>query len=123
MEVLDKTEQKLAIIEDFNGRLGHFHEAVSDMENWITEARSRIDDIIKPSTESHFSPEDRSVLIPNEPASTTASNSSVCLNRVTKTMEIQEDLFKRSDFLKKQEAEKKDLFPAEANEMPPEAER
>ena len=45
----------------------------SQVESWIDDARHRIDDIIKPSTETHFSPEDR----------------------VTKTMEIQEDLLKR----------------------------
>lgn len=59
MEVLEKTEQKLGIIEDFNKRLSVFNSAVTDMENWLRDARNKIDDIIKPSTETHFSPEDR----------------------------------------------------------------
>ena len=66
-----------------------FNGAVTEMETWLDDARGSIDDIIRPSHVSNFSPEDR----------------------VTKTMEIQEDLKKKSEFLRKQEAEREQIFP------------
>lgn len=49
MEVLKNTHEKLNMIEDFNKRLGVFNVAVTEMETWLSDARGRIDDIIKPS--------------------------------------------------------------------------
>lgn len=89
MEVLVKTQNKLEMIDDFNRRLFEFDECVTDMENWLTETRGKMDDIIKPSHDSSFSPEDR----------------------VTKAMELQEDILEKSEFLKKQEEEKENIFP------------
>lgn len=63
MEVLNKTEQKLTIIEDFNNRLIVFDKEVSEMEAWLIEARKKIDEILDQSTENHFSPEDRFVTL------------------------------------------------------------
>ena len=53
----------------------------------MIQGRKRIDAIIEPKAD--LSPEDR----------------------VTKSMEVQEDLRKKSDFTGKQEAEKGDIFP------------
>ncbi|TRY72301.1 hypothetical protein TCAL_11269 [Tigriopus californicus] len=89
MEVLGKTQNKLNMIDDFNRRLFEFDACVTDMENWLTETRGKMDDIIKPSYDSSFSPEDR----------------------VTKAMELQEDILEKSEFLKKQENEKENIFP------------
>ena len=39
MEVLGKTDERLGMIENFNTRLGVFNDAVTEMENWIGDAR------------------------------------------------------------------------------------
>merc|ERR1719391_1866365 len=87
MEILKKTDDKLQFIDDFNKRLNIFDQGVKDMENWLGEGRKRLDLIKSPPEE--MSPEDR----------------------VTKSMELQEDLNKKSEFTKKLEQEKDDIFP------------
>ena len=44
MEVLGKTDERLGMIENFNTRLGVFNDAVTEMENWIGDARYGIKD-------------------------------------------------------------------------------
>jgi hypothetical protein len=80
MAVLNTTDEKLAKIENFNDRLSVFDGAVSETEVWLRDTRGRIDEIIKPSQSGSFSPEDR----------------------VTRAMEVQEDILKKSEFLAKQ---------------------
>ena len=87
MAILKKTDERLEFIDDFNKRLNIFDQGVADMENWLLDGRKRLDLIKTPPEE--MSPEDR----------------------VTKSMEVQEDLLKKSDFTKKQETEKEDIFP------------
>jgi len=87
MEILNKTDQRLEFIDDFNKRLNIFDQGVKDMESWLGEGRKRLDCIKSPPEE--MSPEDR----------------------VTKSMELQEDLNKKSEFTKKLEQEKEDIFP------------
>merc|ERR1711872_1088042 len=79
MDILTKTDERLVFIDDFNKRLNIFDVGVKEMENWLGEGRKRLDMIKK-------SPEDR----------------------VTKSMELQEDLNKKSEFTKKLEIEKED---------------
>ena len=57
MAVLSKTDEKLANINDFNKQLAIFNKSLSELENWLSEARKRIDGIISP--EAALSPEDR----------------------------------------------------------------
>jgi len=87
MEILKKTDERLEFIDDFNKRLNVFDQGVKDMESWLGEGRKRLDLIKSPPEE--MSPEDR----------------------VTKSMELQEDLNKKSEFTKKLEQEKDDIFP------------
>merc|ERR1719397_590080 len=87
MEILKKTDDRLEFIDDFNKRLNIFDQGVKDMENWLGEGRKRLDLIKSPPEE--MSPEDR----------------------VTKSMELQEDISKKSEFTKKLEQEKEDIFP------------
>merc|ERR1711994_263801 len=87
MEILTKTDERLVFIDDFNKRLNIFDVGVKDMENWLGEGRKRLDLIKTPPEE--MSPEDR----------------------VTKSMELQEDISKKSEFTKKLEQEKEDIFP------------
>merc|ERR1719170_98106 len=87
MEILQKTDVKLAFIDDFNKRLNIFDQGSSDMENWLLDGRKRLDLIKNPPEE--MSPEDR----------------------VTKSMELQEDISRKSEFTKKLEQEKDDIFP------------
>merc|ERR1711994_816280 len=87
MEILKKTDERLEFILDFNKRLAIFDKNVSDLEDWLGEGRKRLDGIKNPT--ELLSPEDR----------------------VTKTMEVQEDINKKSEFCGKQETEKGEIFP------------
>jgi hypothetical protein len=101
MDVLSRMDGKLSMISDFNQRLNVFDSAVSEIESWLLDARHRIDDIIKPSSSKTFSPEDR----------------------VTRAMEMQEDLLRKSEFLKKQETERQEIFPGGEEKVPSDAKR
>jgi len=87
MEVLGKTDVRLEFILDFNKRLAIFDKNVAELEDWLDEGRKRLDGIKNPT--ELLSPEDR----------------------VTKTMEVQEDITKKSEFCTKQETEKGEIFP------------
>merc|ERR1712106_133415 len=69
------------------------------MENWLVEGRKRLDLIKCPPEE--MSPEDR----------------------VTKSMELQEDLNKKSEFTKKLEQEKEDIFPSAGEKVSSDAKK
>ena len=99
MKVLDDTSEKLAFIDDFNKRLAVFNTSVTELEGWLAEGRKRIDAIVAPTAD--LSPEDR----------------------VTKTMEVQEDLRKKSEYTKKQEGEREDIFPKADEKVPSDAKR
>ena len=99
ISVLSKTDEKLDFIDDFNKRLAIFNASVNELEGWLTEARKRVDNIISP--DSSFSPEDR----------------------VTKTMEFQEDLRKKIEFLAAQENTKEDIFPKPDEKIPSDAKK
>ena len=99
ISVLCKTDEKLDFIDDFNKRLAIFNASVNELEGWLTEARKRVDNIISP--DSSFSPEDR----------------------VTKTMEFQEDLRKKIEFLAAQENTKEDIFPKPDEKIPSDAKK
>merc|ERR1719336_1802461 len=87
MAILGKTDERLEFILDFNKRLAIFDKNVSDLEDWLGEGRKRLDGIKNPT--ELLSPEDR----------------------VTKTMEVQKDINKKSEFCGKQETEKGEIFP------------
>jgi len=87
MDRLTKTDERLAFILDFNQRLAVFDKNVIELEDWLGEGRKRLDGIRNPT--ELLSPEDR----------------------VTKTMEVQEDINKKSEFCGKQETEKAEIFP------------
>ena len=99
MKVLDNSSEKLAFIDDFNKRLAVFNTSVTELEGWLVEGRKRIDVIISPTAD--LSPEDR----------------------VTKTMEVLEDLRKKSEFCKKQEIEREDMFPKADEKVPSDAKK
>merc|ERR1719397_1271398 len=99
MEILKKTDERLEFIDDFNKRLNIFDQGVKDMENWLGEGRKRLDLIKSPPEE--MSPEDR----------------------VTKSMELQEDISKKSEFTKKLEQEKEDIFPKAGEKVPSDAKK
>ena len=87
IEILNKTDERLAFIDSFNKRLSQFDKDTKEMEEWLDEGRKRLDFIKIPPAE--MGPEDR----------------------VTKSMEFQEDLDKKSEFTKKIEQEKDEIFP------------
>merc|ERR1711902_248619 len=87
MAILGKTDERLEFILDFNKRLAIFDKNVSDLEDWLGEGRKRLDGIKNPTE----------LLSPGD--------------RVTKTMEVQEDINKKSESCGKQETEKGEIFP------------
>merc|ERR1712123_369552 len=99
MEILKKTEGRLEFIDDFNKRLTVFDKNVTDLEDWLGEGRKRLDGIKNPV--EMLSPEDR----------------------VTKTMEVQEDITKKSEFCGKQEAEKVEIFPKQGEKVSADAKK
>ena len=99
MEILVKMDERLVFIDDFNKRLNIFDVGIKEMENWLGEGRKRLDMIKTPPEE--MSPEDR----------------------VTKSMELQEDLSKKSEFTKKLETEKEDIFPKQGEKVSSDAKK
>jgi len=92
-EILKKTDDRLIFIDDFNKRLAVFNQGVTELENWLDEGKKRLDTIKNPV--DTCSPEDR----------------------VTKSMEVQEDIQKKSDFCSKLEAEKAEIFPKQGEKI------
>merc|ERR1711973_745136 len=93
------TDERLEFILDFNKRLAIFDKNVSDLEDWLGEGRKRLDGIRNPT--ELLSPEDR----------------------VTKTMEVQEDINKKPEFCGKQEAEKAEIFPKQGEKVSSDAKK
>jgi hypothetical protein len=99
MDILKTTDERLEFIDDFNKRLNIFDQGLKDMDNWLVEGRKRLELIKNPPEE--MSPEDR----------------------VTKSMELQEDLNKKSEFTKKLEQEKEDIFPGAGEKVSSDAKK
>merc|ERR1712088_437032 len=99
MDILQKTDERLDFILDFNKRLAIFNTCVTELEDWLGEGRKRLDGIRNPV--ELLSPEDR----------------------VTKTMEVQEDITKKSEFCSKQEAEKDEIFPKQGEKVSSDAKK
>lgn len=99
MDILKKTDERLDFILDFNKRLSVFHTCVTELEDWLGEGRKRLDGIRNPV--ELLSPEDR----------------------VTKTMEVQEDITKKSEFCGKQETEKNEIFPKQGEKVSSDAKK
>merc|ERR1719499_2862990 len=99
MDILSKTDERLNFILDFNKRLAIFDTCVTELEDWLGEGRKRLDGIKNPV--ELLSPEDR----------------------VTKTMEGQEDINKKSEFCGKQEAEKEEIFPKQGEKVSSDAKK
>merc|ERR1719470_765943 len=99
MDILKKTDERLEFILDFNKRLAVFHTCVTELEDWLGEGRKRLDGIRNPV--ELLSPEDR----------------------VTKTMEVQEDITKKSEFCGKQETEKNEIFPRQGEKVSSDAKK
>merc|ERR1719499_2926526 len=99
MDILSKTDERLNFILDFNKRLAIFDTCVTELEDWLGEGRKRLDGIKNPV--ELLSPEDR----------------------VTKTMEGQEDINKKSEFCGKQETEKNEIFPKQGEKVSSDAKK
>merc|ERR1739838_425495 len=99
MDILSKTDERLEFILDFNKRLAIFDKNVTELEDWLGEGRKRLDGIKNPT--ELLSPEDR----------------------VTKTMEVQEDINKKSEFCGKQETEKGEIFPKQGEKVSSDAKK
>merc|ERR1719270_663634 len=99
MDILSKTDERLDFILDFNKRLAIFDTCVTELEDWLGEGRKRLDGIKNPV--ELLSPEDR----------------------VTKTMDVQEDINKKSEFCGKQETEKNEIFPKQGEKVSSDAKK
>merc|ERR1712098_414730 len=76
-----------------------WNTCVTELEDWLGEGRKRLDGIRNPV--ELLSPEDR----------------------VTKTMEVQEDITKKSEFCSKREAEKDEIFPKQGEKVSSDAKK
>ena len=98
-DILKKIDERLVFIDDFNKRLAVFNQSVTDLEEWLDEGKKRLDTIKNPV--DTLSPEDR----------------------VTKSMEVQEDITKKTDFCSKQETEKTEIFPKQGEKVSSDAKK
>ena len=51
MEILKKTDGRLAFILDFNKRLATFNQCVEELEAWLLEGRKKLDSVKSPTGE------------------------------------------------------------------------
>eukprot|EP00092_Neocalanus_flemingeri_P058371 GFUD01069552.1.p1 GENE.GFUD01069552.1~~GFUD01069552.1.p1 ORF type:complete len:581 (-),score=157.70 GFUD01069552.1:119-1861(-) len=101
LEVLTKIDQALADLFQFNKELVTFDATLTELDTWITgRAQEKIANIRQP-----------------DPADTPPDPE----DRVTKAMELLEDLLKKIAICSKAEEKKAEIFPAEGKKMSKEA--
>ena len=59
MKLLNDMDEKLKMIDAFNGQLKEFHGKVVEIETWLPEGRARMDELLSPDNPT--SAEDRVV--------------------------------------------------------------
>merc|ERR1719431_84833 len=99
MDIIEKTESRLNFIDDFNKRLSVWDKNVGELEVWLKDGKKRLGLLQNPVE-----------IISTE-------------DRVTKAMEVQEDINKKSDFCRKQEVEKEEIFPKPGEKLTADAKR
>merc|ERR1719347_36174 len=99
MDIIKKTEERLEFIDDFNKRLAIYDKSVGELEAWLRDGKKRLDLLRNPV--EMISPEDR----------------------VTKSMEVLEDIQKKSDLCSKQELERDNIFPKPGEKIPSDAKK
>ncbi|XP_023337940.1 uncharacterized protein LOC111708713 [Eurytemora carolleeae] len=99
--VLNKIDETLADIYTFNNELIKFDATLTELDTWINgKAKEKLELIRKP--EDTNSPPDPEM-------------------RVTRTMELMEDLLKRNGICTKAEETRAEIFPAKGEKMPKDA--
>ena len=99
MQILEKTDKKLLIIDDFNTKFSALIHGMSDISLWLSDGESRLNIMQYPLQDEEQNPE----------------------TRVTKVMELQEDLLRKSDITEKLEQIINDIFPKPGEKIPSEA--
>ena len=59
MKLLNDMDEKLKMIDAFNGQLKEFHGKVVELETWLPDGRARMDELLSPDNPT--SAEDRVV--------------------------------------------------------------
>merc|ERR1712223_343029 len=97
LKVLSDMDEKLKMLDEFNGHLKEFHGSVVELEEWLPTGRKRMDDLLDP----------------NNPVSAE--------DRVVQTMELQSDAVIEVEKMEKVSETWTGLSPTEAAENTPEA--
>merc|ERR1719412_1280603 len=97
LKVLSDMDEKLKMLDEFNGHLKEFHGSVVELEEWLPTGRKRMDDLLDP----------------NNPVSAE--------DRVVQTMELQCDAGLQVEAMEKVSETWTGLSPNEAAENTPEA--
>lgn len=95
MDIMGKTDKKLAITDDFNKRLSAFSQGLKDLHIWLDDGERRLHSLRKDEQQNKPNPE----------------------AKITKIMELLEDISKKSDITERLEQEKNDIFPKHGERM------
>ena len=99
MGIMAETDKKLECIDDFNKRLTAFSQGLKDVQNFLDDGERRLQIIRKEEQHGEPNPE----------------------TKITKVMELLEDLSRKSDIADKLEKEKNDIFPKPGEKVSPDA--
>ena len=99
MDIMEQADKKLAFIDDFNKRLLTFSQGLKDLLLWLDNGERRLDVLRKEEQQQKLNPE----------------------AKITKVMELLEDISKYSDIAERLEQEKNDIFPKHGERVSPDA--
>ena len=99
MDIMEQADKKLAFIDDFNKRLFTFSQGLKDLLLWLDNGERRLDVLRKEEQQQKLNPE----------------------AKITKVMELLEDISKYSDIAERLEQEKNDIFPKHGERVSPDA--
>ena len=99
MDIMGQADKKLAFIDDFNKRLSAFSQGLKDLHIWLDEGERRLHALRKEQQQQKPNPE----------------------AKITKVMELLEDISKKSDIAGRLEQEKNDIFPKHGERVSPDA--
>ena len=99
MDIMEQADKKLAFIDDFNKRLLTFSQGLKDLLLWLDNGERRLDALRKEEQQQKLNPE----------------------AKITKVMELLEDISKYSDIAERLEQEKNDIFPKHGERVSPDA--
>jgi len=109
MDVSNSIDEKLKVIDSFNGKIKIYEGVIKELEGWLAGGRKRMDDLLKPEK-------------PMEPEESTTAPVLTLEERVLLTMDLCEDIKKQLEIhTNQQKLWDTELQPTEAGETTTEA--